>query len=148
MTLRRWRPGRDILSIREGMNLIINDLLGGMASQEDTQVSDAWMPLVDTYETGNAVVLMVELPGFSKDEFSLEVRQNTLILQGKRRQEPELTGGRYHLRECAYGAFERSFLLPAMVDQDRVQATYRDGVLMVQLPKTEVAKPKRIAIIG
>jgi HSP20 family protein len=54
----------------------------------------------------------------------------------------------YHRAERAYGAFQRSFVLPAMVDQDKVQATYADGVLELRLPKSEAAKPKRIAITG
>jgi HSP20 family protein len=141
-----WSLGRDIPSIHDEMKLIPKERLGRMASQADTRVPSTWMPLVDTYETDDAVVLKVELPGFSRDDFSLEVGQNTLILQGERKQEEEVKEADYHHRECCYGAFERSFLLPSSVDQDGVQATYKDGVLEVRLPKTEVAKPKRIGI--
>jgi HSP20 family protein len=148
IALRRWSPGRDILSMRDELHRVINELFAMTAGDEDTRTPSIWMPAVDTYETDDAVVLKVEIPGFSKDDFSLEVRQNTLTLQGERRQEVELKEEGYHCRERAYGRFERSFILPTTVDQDRMQATYKDGVLEVRLPKTEAAQPKRVAIAG
>ena len=135
MALTHWSPGRDILSIRDELNGFMNELLGKIASQEHTGVSEAWMPRVDTYETADTVVLKAELPGFSKDDISLEVRSNTLTLQGERQQEAVGDNASYHHRECTYGAFERSFLLPATVDQNGIRATYKDGVLEVRLPK-------------
>jgi HSP20 family protein len=146
MALRRWSPGQDILSMRDEIHRVMDELFAMTEHDDDSRTSKVWMPAVDTYETDDAVVLKVEIPGFSKDELSLEIGQNTLTLQGERWQEAEVKEEAYHCRERAYGRFERSFLLPATVDQDRVQATYKDGVLEVRLPKTEAAKPKHIAI--
>jgi HSP20 family protein len=146
--MRRWSPGRDILSMRDEIYRAMNELFEMAAGDRVTRISGVWMPAADTYETDDAVILQVELPGFSKDEFSLEIGQNTLTLQGERRQEAEVKGEGYHCRERAYGRFERSFILPATVDQDRVQATYKDGVLEVRLPKRGAARPKRMAIGG
>jgi HSP20 family protein len=128
------------------MNRLLDELSGRAARDGDIGVSTAWMPPADTYETADGVVLEVELPGLSRDDFSLEVRQDMLVLQGERRQRTEVKEEGYHRRERAYGHFERSFLLPATLDRDGVQATYKDGVLEVRLPKIEVARPKRIAI--
>ena len=67
-------------------------------------------------------------------------------IRGQRPHDAEVKDDRYHRIERAYGAFQRSFVLPTMVDQEKVQATYHDGVLELRLPKLEAAKPKRIAI--
>lgn len=105
-----------------------------------------WTPPVDIYETDDALVFQAELPGVSKDEVSIEIHQNTLILRGERKHTAEVQADRYHRTERAYGPFRRSFVLPAMVDQEHVQATYHDGVLELRLPKGAAARPKRIAI--
>ena len=146
--MRRWSLGRDILSMRDETYRAMSALFEMTAGDGDSRTAGAWMPAADTYETDDAVILKVDLPGFSKDELSLEIGQNTLTLQGERRQEAEVKEEGYHCRERTYGRFERSFLLPATVDQDRVQATYKDGVLEVRLPKRETARPKRMAVGG
>jgi HSP20 family protein len=76
------------------------------------------------------------------------VHQHTLTLRGERKHEAEVTQDKYHRVERAYGTFRRSFVLPTVVDQEKVQATFKDGVLELHLPKSEAAKPKRIAING
>jgi len=79
------------------------------------------------------MVFHAELPGVSKDEVNIEIHQNTLILRGERKHAAEVQADRYHRIERAYGAFQRSFVLPTMVDQEKVQATYHDGVLELGL---------------
>jgi HSP20 family protein len=148
MAMRRWSLGRDILSMRDEIYRAMSELFEMTAGDGYNRTSGAWMPAADTYETDDTVILQVELPGFSKDEFSLEIGQNTLTLRGERRQEAEVKEEGYHCRERTYGRFERSFILPVTVDQDRVQATYKDGVLEVRLAKREAARPKRMAIGG
>jgi HSP20 family protein len=82
------------------------------------------------------------------DDVSIEIHNNTVVLRGERKPKAAVQEEWYHRRECAYGAFQRSFVLPTMVDQEKVQATYHDGILELHLPKVEGAKPKRIAITG
>ena len=94
------------------------------------------------------MVLKAELPGISKEDVSIEIHNNTQILKGERKHEADVKEENYPCVERAYGAFQRSFVLPTLVDQDKVQATYKDGVLELRLPKSEAAKPKRIAITG
>jgi HSP20 family protein len=77
---------------------------------------------------------------------NIEVHQSTLILRGERKPAAEVKDEHYHRTKRAYGPFQRSFVLPTMVNQEKVQATYRDGVLELRLPKLESAKPQRIAI--
>ena len=76
------------------------------------------------------------------------MHENTLTLRGQRKHAADVKQDKYHRVERSYGTFQRSFVLPAIVDQDKVQATYKDGVLELHLPKSGAAKPKRIAING
>jgi HSP20 family protein len=104
------------------------------------------MPPVDIYENDDALVVKAELPGFSKEDITVELKDNTLMLRGERKRETEMKEGDYHRMERTYGAFQRSFALPTTVDQQKVTAAYKDGVLELSLPKVEAAKPKRVAI--
>jgi HSP20 family protein len=105
-----------------------------------------WSPLVDIHETKDSFLLMAELPGVKQEDVELSVEGDTLTLKGERKREAEVKEDQYHRIERSYGRFERSILLPSVVDPNRVKATYRDGVLEVQLPKKEEAKPKAVKI--
>jgi HSP20 family protein len=146
MALVRWSPTSDILSIRDHMNRLFNEVLRGWGVGEGVWSTGTLVPPVDIYETDDALVVKAELPGFAKDELSVECQDNTLILKGTRERSAEVPGAQYHRVERTYGSFQRAFVLPAMVDAEKAQATYKDGVLELRLPKLEAAKPKRIAI--
>jgi HSP20 family protein len=137
---------RSLASFQDEMNRMFNEFFRGGAGEEGSWGQYTWTPPVDIYETDDALVLTADLPGVSKDEVSIEIHQNTLMLRGERHPEAAVKDEHYHRRERTYGPFQRSFVLPAMVDQEKVQANYRDGVLELRLPKSEAAKPKRIAI--
>jgi HSP20 family protein len=136
----------NLQSFQDEMNRMFNQFFRGGAGEEAGWGVRTWAPPVDIYETDDALVLKAELPGVSKDDVSIEIHQNTLILRGQRKHEAEVKEDRYHRVERAYGTFQRSFVLPTLVDQEHVQASYTDGVLELRLPKSEAAKPKRIAI--
>jgi len=101
---------------------------------------------VDIHETKDSFLLMAELPGVKQEDVEVSVEGDTLTLKGERKRETEVKEDQYHRIERSYGRFERSILLPSVVDPNRVKATYRDGVLEVQLPKKEEAKPKEIKV--
>jgi HSP20 family protein len=145
MALARWTPMRHLSSLQDEMNRLFNAFARG-GNGETGWAMSTWAPPVDLYETEDALVLKAELPGVSKDDVSVEIHNNTLILRGQRKHEAEVKEEHFHRVERAYGTFQRAFVLPAVVDQDQVQATYKDGVLELRLPKSEAAKPKRIAI--
>jgi HSP20 family protein len=137
---------QSLRSFQEEMNRLFNEFFRSGPGEEAGWGLRAWTPPVDIYETDDALVLQAELPGVSKDEVSVEIQNNTLILRGERKHEVEVKEENYHRVERAYGAFQRSFVLPTMVDQEKAQATFKDGILELRLPKLESAKPKRIAI--
>lgn len=146
MALVRWTPARDIPSLRDEMNRLLNEFWGKGLSAEGTWSSGAWMPPVDIYESDDALVVKAELPGFSKEDITVELKNNTLMLRGERKREAEMKEGNYHRMERTCGVFQRSFVLPTTVDQQKVKATYKDGVLELSLPKVEAAKSRRVAI--
>ena len=147
MAVVRWTPMGPLRSFQEEMNRMFNEFFRS-GGEEAGWGLRTWAPPVDIYETDDALVLKAELPGVSKEEVSIEIHHNTLLLKGERKGEAEVKEDQYHRVERAYGTFQRSFVLPTLVDQEHVQATYKDGVLELRLPKSEAAKPKRIAIGG
>jgi len=113
--------------------------------KEHLTVAD-WMPTVDISETDHAYVIKAELPEVKREDVKVRVEEGVLTLSGERRQEKEEKGKKYHRVERSYGSFVRSFALPESVDENGVQAEYKDGVLSLHLPKAEKAKPKAIEV--
>jgi HSP20 family protein len=146
MALAQWTPMGNLQSFQEEMNRLFHEFFRGGNGGDQGWAAGAWTPPVDIYETDDALVLTAMLPGVSKDDVSIEVHNNTLLLRGERKPTAAAQDERYYRRECVYGPFQRSFVLPATVDQNQVQATYHDGLLELRLPKVEAAKPRRIAI--
>jgi HSP20 family protein len=135
------------MQMREQMDHLVGQFFGrGGDGEEATWGRGIWAPPVDIYETDEAFVLKAELPGFSKEDVQVELHENRLTLRGERKHESEAKEEQYHRRERAYGRFERVFWLPTPVDADKIQATFKEGVLDLRLPKSETAKPKRIPI--
>jgi HSP20 family protein len=148
MALARWTPTGNLTSFQHEMNRMFNDFFRGGTGEEAGSGLGAWTPPVDTYETDDALVIQVDLPGVSKDDVSVDVHQNTLTLRGQRKPDVGVPQDRYHRVERTYGTFQRTFVLPTTVDQEKVQATFKDGVLELHLPRSAAAKPRRIAIHG
>ena len=150
MTIVRWEPFRDLVSVQDRMNRIFEEAaFRGAArpgTEEDWALGGAWAPAVDIYEHEGNIVLKAELPGIDPKEVQVGVENNVLSLRGERQFESEVKREEYHRVERAYGTFNRSFTLPNVVDTEKIKAEFKDGVLRVVLPKREEAKPKQISI--
>ncbi len=110
---------------------------------ESPQEFPSWSLLAtEIWETAQSVVVRMEIPGMNEDDLATGVHANLLRIRGQRRSGATQQGRRYHLMERAYGHFERSIPLPHGVDAERAEVAYRDGVLTVILPKTEIAPPR------
>jgi len=107
---------------------------------------NVWEPAVDISETGDEYQVSADLPGLTKDDVKISYEDGVVTIRGEKKQEKEDKGRNYHRVERCYGAFERSFRLPARVDVDKISAKFKDGVLDLRLPKTEEVKPKEIPI--
>jgi len=101
---------------------------------------------VDILESKDSYLIRAELPGMRNEDLKTEVNEGILTLSGERKFEEPANGVEYHRVERAAGKFSRSFYLPQTVKHDGIKATYRDGILEVQVPKADEAKPRQIAI--
>jgi len=144
LTVSRWEPFRDMLTFQHRLNRLLGDATNTYAPEG----VGSWVPPVDIVEEPERLVFRAEIPGVSKDDIDIKVESGTLILRGEKKQEREIEGETSHRVERFYGAFTRSFALPATIDADKIQARYKDGVLELVLPKAEVAKPRKIPIVA
>ena len=150
MAIVRWEPFRDLLTLQGRMNRLFDESFRGAsrgsATEDDWALGGSWAPVVDIYEQEGHIVLKAELPGIDSKDVDIRLENNVLTLSGERKLDNEVKRENYHRVERAYGSFTRSFTLPTVVDQEKINAEYKDGVLRVTLPKREEAKPKQISI--
>ena len=141
MTLVRWSPWREIEEMQRGLSRILDEEPFGRM-----RMFEQWAPSVDIYETDEALVVQAELPGIEKKDVKVEVKDGVLTISGERRYEKDVKEENIHRIERSYGKFVRSFSLPTNIDVDHVDATMKNGVLEIRLPKVESAKPKAITV--
>jgi HSP20 family protein len=139
MTLVRWNPGRELASMEiDRLNNMLNDFYG---------MGRSWVPAVDIFETKDSeYVLKAELPDMKREDITVTFENGVLTLTGERKSEFDQNDGTFHRSERAHGRFSRSFTLPATVDANKINATYKDGVLTIRVPQREEAKPRQIAV--
>jgi HSP20 family protein len=103
-------------------------------------------PAINVWAVEESALVTAEMPGVSKDDLELNVTGDTLTLSGTRNPDELPEDAHYHRRERSYGAFNRSIQLPYTVDVNKVKATFKNGILKVELPRIEAEKPKRITV--
>jgi len=145
MELVRWEPFNGVDKFHSRMSEFFEDVFGRPQRASSVQ-NGVWYPRVDISESKDSYLIRAEVPGMKKEDFSLEVKDNTLTLSGEKKFEQPTEGVEYRRVERVAGKFVRSFTLPELVKHDAIKATYQDGVLEIQVPKTEAAKPKQIEI--
>ena len=145
MAIMKWDPWRDVLSLRDEMDRLFEDFLTKTPEKRDF-ISDVWAPDVDIYETKDEVIVKAELPGMKKDDIKISIVDNSLIVEGEKKQEKETKDENYYRMERRYGAFRRVINLPVSVKINEIDASYDNGVLEIKLPKSEEAKPKEIEV--
>lgn len=143
MPLIRWDPSREIDDIFERYTKAMGQPRAG--SQEVIATGD-WAPRVDIAETDKAFEIKAEIPDVNKEDVKVTVDNGVLTIRGERKQEKEEKGKKFHRVERYYGIFTRSFTLPDNVDETKVKASFKDGMLNLQIPKSEEAKPKAIEV--
>ena len=121
------------------------ELLESAFAVRNSRLSSAPRGLaVDVHEDAERITVSVEAAGFQREDFELSLHDGELTIAGERK--PEARDGETLRRERAYGRFSRTLVLPAAVQADAVSATYEAGILTVVLPKSEEAKPRKIAV--
>ena len=144
MAMSRWDPFRDVMSIQNEINRLFGRTYAGGESAAGTP--GAWMPPLDIYETKDKFVVTVELPGVEPDDVDVSVEDSTLTIRGERKLYQEVDEDSFHRVERRYGAFARSLALPQTANAEGIEASFDRGVLTVEVPKAEEAKPKRLPV--
>ncbi len=147
MSITRWDPWGDIVSLREAMNNLLEESFvrprpgvsgPGMASSL----------ALDVKETPDKFIVTASVPGVPESDIDIGILGDTLRIRGQRKEEIEETGegSRWLLRERRFGSFERTVSLPMSVEAEKATASFKDGVLTIELPKAEAATPRTIPV--
>jgi HSP20 family protein len=146
MTIERWDPFREAVSLSDAMNLLFRESF--VRPSSGTGQSGLATLRLDVSENEDEFVVKASLPGVKPEDLQITVHGDTLTIQGESKLEEEKKGERWHLRERRFGSFQRSVSLPTAVNSDKAQAQFEHGVLSLTLPKSEGAKPRQIKIGG
>ena len=142
MTMSRWDPFRELSSIQNELNR----LFGRTFSSEAGDREATWVPAIDVAETQERFVITAELPGVEPSDVDISVENSILALRGERKFYRETNEDDFHRIERRFGTFVRSITLPSTADPERVNASFDAGVLTIEVPKREEAKPRKIQI--
>lgn len=146
MELVRWKPVRDMFSLRNRINSMFDDFFLPSSPMDSEWGLGGWNPRADVYDDTDSIIIKAELPGVDKKHISVDVKDRVLTLSGERSEEKKVKEDNYYRRERSFGRFERSFTLPGEIDPDKIKADFKDGVLKIEIPKPEEQKPKQITI--
>ena len=124
----------------------LNRLFDFAFPTRDSGLVGGWTPALDVYDEKEHFVVKVELPGMKKEDIDICLHDGVLTVSGERKHERESKDGGAFRSERYFGRFQRSVTLPARVNASNVKASYKDGVLSIELPKAEEAKPRQIAV--
>jgi len=155
MVMERWRPGRGLIPWRpftglEEMERRFDDILGRSFYptiwRRLPMIEMGWVPAIEVFEKEDKFVVKAELPGMKEEDIDVSVVGDTLTIKGERKAESEVKEEDYYCCERSYGSFSRSLAVPTNVDAKKIEATFEDGVLEVNLPKAPEVKPKKITV--
>jgi HSP20 family protein len=147
MSLVRYRPWTSprtwptFPDMPSRLGRVFEEMLGGDAGE-----GLGWTPAVDIIEHDGELRLTAELPGVKREDVNIELNEGMLSIRGEKREEKEQKTGSARLIERSWGAFERSFTLPRSVDAEKITAEFKDGVLIVHMPKTAKAVGRKVEI--
>lgn len=147
MALMRWDPFRELEEMNDRLNRVFGRAnLARAGENKDALVGFDWAPSVDIAETPEEFQIKAELPEVKKEDVKINIEDGVLRISGERKQEKEEGGKKWHRVERTYGSFMRTFSLPTNVDDAKIQADYKDGVLTLRLPKSAQAKPRSVEV--
>ena len=141
-----WQPFRGMESLQDEMNKLFDFSLGRYPLRSMGLMEGAWSPSVDVFESKDNVMVKADIPGMKKEDIDISVHGDMLTIKGEKKEETESKDKGSVKTERFYGSFNRALTLPSEVDEAKVKASYKDGVLEIILPKKEEAKPKQIKV--
>ncbi|MBD3379712.1 MAG: Hsp20 family protein [Candidatus Omnitrophica bacterium] len=141
-----WQPFREMETLQDEMNRLFDLSLGRWPGRNAGLMESAWSPTVDVFESKDNIMVKADIPGMKKEDIEVSVRDDVLTIRGEKKEEKEAKEKGSVKTERFYGSFNRAIALPSPVDEDKVKASYKDGVLEIVLPKKEEEKPKQIQV--
>jgi HSP20 family protein len=140
-----WSPFRHLSVLRDEIDRLFESPLNALTNTSQ-QFLSGWLPSIDLYEERDHLTLRAELPGMKKEDIEIALHGDVLTLSGQRAEDARYEQAQALRSERFLGKFQRTLTLPVAVASDKVQASYKDGILTVTLPKAEEAKPKHIDV--
>lgn len=144
MKLAKWDPFREMEGMLDPYSKSLDWPFRGGRDLNTTGAD--WAPRADITETDDAFNITAEVPGIKREDVKINIEDHILSISGEKNQEKEEKGETFHRTERFYGSFNRSFSLPKNVNEDKIEAVFKDGLLTLTIPKTEVKKTKAIEI--
>lgn len=141
MTLVKWNPNRSLFNLGEEF---FEDFFN--ADRMLSRRRESWYPAVDIEEHQDHYQVAMELPGMRKEDLQISFTDGILTISGEKKEEKEDKERNYHCYERRFGKFERSFRVHSDIKSDKIDASFKDGILTIELPKAETAKPKQIEV--
>ena len=145
MSIVRWEPFSDLMSLREAMDRLFEESFVRPTSRFLAPYGAGDLAL-DIYETDNDLVVTAAVPGVKPEEVDISITGDTLTIKGETKCETKVEKANYLRQERRYGAFTRTVAIPMPVQADKAEAKFKDGVLTVTIPKAEEVKPKVIKV--
>lgn len=138
----RWDPLRDMITMRQAVDRMLDE---AFARGTETRGTGAWLLPMDAYITDEAIVIRADVPGIKPEEIEITLEGDTLAIRGEIQREED-SQRKYVLLERPTGKFERTLNINVPIDHDNVEASFKDGVLTLTLPKAGAVKPRQIAV--
>ncbi len=146
MALMRWLPGRELDRFRREIDRMFDEFFSEERFPALFGQEGFAFPAIDVYDDGDKIVVKAELPGVNKDDIEIVVKDNELVIKGEKKKEEEVKEENYYYSERSFGRFVRSIRLPVEIKADEVKARFKNGILEIELPKVEEARPKEIKV--
>jgi len=145
MTMQRWEPIREVMTLRNAMDRLFEDSFVRPARVWADVDGGSVLP-VDVYQTDEDLVIKASLPGFKPEEVDISITGDTLTIKGEHKAEEETREADYLVKERHWGTFSRTMTLPVDIQSEKAEAIFENGVLRLTLPKAEEVKPKQIKV--
>jgi HSP20 family protein len=147
ITMSDWETSlRDLKLMQERMNALLEESVKGAIAPGEPLDESTWIPAADAFETAVELLLLVDVPGTTRDDLRVDVEGGRLVVSGERKLPEGLASADVRRIERTYGTFSRSFELPATIDETRIKAEHRAGVLAIRLPKRESSRGRQFQV--
>lgn len=141
---KEWDPFKELLDLHRDVDQLFDTSMGILPERLSKEA--VWAPSLDVSEDKDSICIKADLPGVKQSDIEITVESDVLTIKGERKSEVESKEKRLHRIERFYGSFSRSLTLPDYADASKISASYKEGVLEINIPKTEKAKPRQIKV--